>query len=209
MDYLEERNLKCDFICTEDKKNIFLIGDSIREGYCHTVKEELLNVANVFFINDNNRNTQFLITNLKSYSTMFNCPALVDIVHFNCGHWDIAHWDGSEFSLTSINEYIKNLETIIELIKKLFINAKIVFATTTPMNPSGEVGINIRTNNEIDEYNFAAKQVCDKNKILLNDINAYVKNWGAEYYKDYAHYTEQSNILLGKEIAKRLNGFLI
>ena len=208
MAYLEEYNLNSDFVCTKDKKNIFLIGDSIREGYCHIVKESLKDSANIFFVNENCRNTQYVITNLRAYSSKFNTPELVDIVHINCGHWDIAHWNGSKNSLTSIDEYAKNLETIVELIRQLFINAKIIFATTTPMNPSGKMGINIRTTKEIDAYNLVMKTFCQKNGIIINDINEYVKDWGEEYYKDYCHYTESSNLLLGKEIANRLIYYL-
>ena len=46
------------FMCSEDKTNIFLIGDSIRMGYCNYVKEELEGEAEVFFTEDNNKNTQ-------------------------------------------------------------------------------------------------------------------------------------------------------
>lgn len=209
MAYLEESNYNSDFVCTKDKHNVFLIGDSIREGYCCVVKEELADIANVFYINDNNRNTQYLITNLKAYSTKFQNPELVDLIHFNCGHWDIAHWNGAKFSLTSIEEYARNLEIIISMIKNLFPHAIIVFATTTHMNPNGEMGLNVRTNKEIAAYNFVAKQVCDKKGVLLNDLNEYVESWGSNCYKDYCHYTDSSNKMLGKEIANRLRCLLI
>ena len=59
MPYLEENVLVNDFVCSESKKNIFLIGDSIRQGYCKVVAEELLDIAKVFYIEDNCRNTQY------------------------------------------------------------------------------------------------------------------------------------------------------
>ena len=41
MAYVENCNANAQFQCSETQKNVFLIGDSIRQGYCATVKEEL------------------------------------------------------------------------------------------------------------------------------------------------------------------------
>lgn len=204
MAYLEERKLSSEFHCTSKKKNIFLIGDSIREGYCSVLKQELADFANLFYMDENNRNTQYVITNLNGYAGKFTNPELVDIVCFNCGHWDIAHWNGAKHSLTSKKEYAKNIEILISSFKKLFINAEVVFSTTTPMNPNGEKGINIRTTEEIAKYNRIAKRVCRKNNVKIIDINSFVLDWGSEYYKDYCHYTEHANLLLGKKIANEI-----
>ena len=134
------------FICSNTKKNIFLIGDSIREGYCALTREALSDLAEVFYVNDNCRNTQYVITNLNNWANLFSDPDRVDLVQFNCGHWDVAHWRGGAFSLTSEDEYARNLQIIIDMLSEVFPNAIIVFATTTTMNPSGEVGLNTRTN---------------------------------------------------------------
>ena len=82
------------FICSNTKKNIFLIGDSIREGYCALTREALSDLAEVFYVNDNCRNTQYVITNLNNWANLFSDPDRVDLVQFNCGHWDVAHWRG-------------------------------------------------------------------------------------------------------------------
>ena len=208
MAYLEESNSLADFICTKDKHNVFLIGDSIREGYCDGVKKELADIANVFYINENNRNTQYVISRLKKYSTKFQNPELVDLVHFNCGHWDVAHWNGVELSLTSIDEYARNIEIIITMLKNLFPHAAIMFATTTPMNPNGIIGLNVRTNEEITMYNSVAERVCKKKGVLLNDLYEYAENWSTDFFEDYCHFTESSNRILGKEIADRLRKVL-
>ena len=73
------------FVCSDDKPNIFLIGDSIRRGYCETVKNRLADEANVFYVNDNNRSTQYVIFNIKYWADMFDDCEKVDVVHFNCG----------------------------------------------------------------------------------------------------------------------------
>ena len=37
MGYIEDGKSKKQFICSDAKKNVFLIGDSIRQGYCASV----------------------------------------------------------------------------------------------------------------------------------------------------------------------------
>ncbi|MBQ3817103.1 MAG: hypothetical protein II802_02380 [Clostridia bacterium] len=48
MNYIENGNVNAKFKCSTQKPNIFLIGDSIRLGYCETVKKELSSDAEVF-----------------------------------------------------------------------------------------------------------------------------------------------------------------
>ena len=208
MAFTENGNAVTQFVCSREKANVFLIGDSIRQGYCATVKEKLSNKAKVFYISDNCRNTQYLITNLNTWSNMFDNPELVNIVQFNCGHWDIAHWSDSELSLTSEAEYSKNIKIIIKLIKKLFVNAKIVFATTTTMNPNGSIGINPRTNSEIITYNRIAKTVADEYGVIINDLYSLTEKWGSESYTDFCHFTGEAFKKLGDAVALNLQNFL-
>ena len=139
---------------------------------------------------------------------MFSDPSCVDLVRFNFGHWDIAHWRGGEFSLTSESEYARNLQIIIDMIAKAFSRAKIVFATTTTMNPSGKLGVNPRTNEEISRYNEIAKAVASKNNIPVNDLFAITKDWESSCYRDYCHFTEQANTVLGQIVATTLKSYL-
>lgn len=194
------------FFCSEYKKNIFLIGDSIRRGYCATVKENLADIAQVFYVDENCRSTQFVIFSLKKWAEMFDRPELVDIVHFNCGHWDVAHWNGYSLSLTSEDEYAKNIQMIITLLRHFFPNAQLVFATTTPMNPDGGSigGINPRSNESIEKYNKIASRIAMENGVEINDLNKYMKNWESKHYIDTCHLTPDSFAVLGKEVARVL-----
>ena len=196
------------FVCSDTKKNVFLIGDSIRLGYCNTTREALADIAEVFYVSDNCRNTQYVITNLHAWSNMFNDRTLVDVVQFNCGHWDVAYWYGGKLPLTSEEEYGRNLQIIIDLIAELFPNAKVVFATTTTMNPNGKMGINYRTNDDIARYNDIAKSIAIKNNIEINDLFAITKKWDSLHYSDYCHFTTEANMILGKSVAKALELYL-
>lgn len=201
MAHIEDGNANAVFMCSKEKKNIFLIGDSIRLGYCAEVKKELSDIAEVFYLEDNCRNTQYVIPSLEFWKNMISHPERIDVIHFNCGHWDVAHCHGSEFSLTSPEEYAQNIKVIIWLLKKLFVNAKIIFATTTPMNPNGIMGLNPRSNEEIDNYNRLAVEVCKENGVEVNDLNSFARSWGSEYFADYCHFTPETNKLLGKKVA--------
>ena len=210
MQWIENGEAEVSFICSDEKKNVFLIGDSIRRGYCLTVKRELNDIAEVYYPMDNCRNTQHVITRLKKWSNMIDDLSKIHLVQFNCGQWDAAHWNEYELSLTSESEYERNIKMIIDLLKKFFPNAKIVFATTTPINPVlGSIGaVNPRSNEEVDKYNKLAISVCKKEGVTVIDYNAYMKDWGGECYKDICHLTPEAFIELGKEVAKNLRKFL-
>lgn len=198
------------FVCSDDKPNIFLIGDSLRRGYCATVKECLENEANVFYVNDNSRSTQYVIFNIKYWADMFDDCEKVDVVHFNCGQWDAAHWSRHELSLTSESEYAKNIKMIIDLLRGFFPNAKIVFATTTPMNPENESmsSINPRSNDEINTYNRIAVRVAEEEGVAINDLHSFMEDWGSECFIDTCHLTPEAFKSLGEEVARWLSEFV-
>ena len=202
--YAEDGAAGAEFVCSNSLPNIFLIGDSIRKGYCKTVKKELEGKAEVFFVDDNCRSTQYVIFMFRKWVQMFDKPERVDVVHFNCGHWDMAHFSGTSESLTSAEEYGRNIGKIIFLIRRYFPNAKIIFATTTPMNPNGKVGINPRTNAEVERYNEIATAVCRAEGIEINDIHAYTRDWGEEYFQDYCHLTKEAFADLGRKVANKI-----
>lgn len=193
------------YVCTTDKKNIFLIGDSIRAGYCIGVQEKMAEQANVFYVLENCRNTQYVIIQLQAWLLRFEKPEMVDAVHFNCGHWDAAHWEGAPEPLTSLEEYRKNLKIIIWLLRKNFVNAKLFFATTTPMNPNGMAGGNPRTTEQIQQYNRVAEEVCAEAEIPVNDLFAFTKDWRSASFKDYCHFTEEANDILSTRVADWLS----
>ncbi|MBQ9112790.1 MAG: SGNH/GDSL hydrolase family protein [Clostridia bacterium] len=207
--WIENGDSKIVFRCSDSKRNIFLIGDSIRQGYCATVAEELADIAEVFYPKSNCESTQNVITSMRTWANTFDRPDRVDIVQFNCGHWDVAHWNGYELALTSENEYAKNIKMIIYLLRQYFCNAEIVFATTTPMNPNGVVGVNPRYNAEIDKYNEIAVNVAKNENIIVSDLNATVREFGSECYSDYCHLTKQAFEYLGKDVAIKLKQILL
>lgn len=185
------------------KKNVLLIGDSIRMGYCKTVKTLLADAANVFYPEENCRSTQYTIMSLLTWSSLCDREA-VDLVHFNCGHWDAAHWNGEPVSLTPAAVYAENIRRIVWQLRKLFPNARIAFATTTPMNPNGQVGVNPRSTEEIRAYNEAALEVLRGLDVEVDDLFAAAEGWDETWYADYCHPKAEGFAELGVVVA----GFL-
>ncbi|MBR3836609.1 MAG: hypothetical protein IKJ74_00545 [Clostridia bacterium] len=208
MIWVEDGASEVRFQCSETKPNIFLIGDSIRKGYCQTTKDDLADVAETFFFTQNCRCTQYVIINMKRWAGFFDKPELVNVVHFNCGHWDAAHWNGHPFALTTPNEYRKNLQIIVDLLHLFFPNAKLVFATTSPMNPNGSQGNNPRTTETIKEYNAIAKEVMEENQVPVHDICDFMKDWDSDQYTDSCHLTHEAFAALGHKVADELKNYI-
>ena len=102
-------------------KKVFLIGDSIREGYCPTTRELLREEAEVFYPNENCRFTQYTYVCLPNWAKLAGQPEEVDLVYWNNGHWDCAHWMKEEDdSLNSPQDYARMLERVYKRIRKCF-----------------------------------------------------------------------------------------
>jgi len=181
-------------------KKVVLLGDSIRLGYCNYSKQYLADTAEVFFPAENCCSTQFMIWKAKGWSQL--CPAEeVAAVQFNAGQWDTAHWLYDEEPITSIGEYVKNLGILIRTYRKLYPNAKLIFATTTPMNPANPETENPRTTEQIAEYNAAAVKLMNENGIAVNDLFAIADEWDGTKFIDYCHLTPDGYDILGKATA--------
>lgn len=187
--------------CASSLPEILLIGDSIRLGYCGTVAEALRGKAEVKWPSENCQSSQNILISLVRWRGLVASPK---VVHFNCGHWDAAHWDGDAEPLTSIEEYARNVRKIIRRIRRYWPEAKIVFATTTPMNPNGSMGRNVRTTESIKRYNAAAVAVALEEGVAVNDLFAMTEKWPSSDYADYCHFSKEAAKRLGCLVADRL-----
>jgi len=183
-------------------KQVFLIGDSIRLGYCETVKKELADCAEVIFPAGNCRSTHFVIESLAGWLPLCRRED-VAVVHFNCGHWDAAHFDGDETALTAVETYGNNIRKIIRRLKRYFPDAELIFATTTPMNPDPVTPDN-RTTEEIRAYNREGIRAAEECGASINDLFALAEDWDSGYYADACHFTEEGYRILGETVAAEI-----
>lgn len=191
-------------------KNILLLGDSIRQNYQEYVRNELQDVANVYYPNDNGRFCYFTLRYLHEWIRALskNGEIEFDIIHFNCGLWDILRLSNEDRTFTSEEEYEELLVRIVNRIRFLCPNAKIIFALSTEIiEPGFEQGtiIGERRNEDIRKYNEIAKKVCEQIDVKVNDLWSISKELPQEAHSDMVHYETDMGIkALGTQVVKYL-----
>ena len=198
-------------------KKIYLIGDSIREGYDQFVQEELAGKALVYWSADNARYVWYTLRALWDWtqpawdSMWTSCgfdPKEIDIVHWNNGLWDALHMLGDE-TQTSYEEYRHGLERIIRRLKVIFPNAQITFALSTSVIESRMSEIFYRRNAEIEQYNEIARQVMARENIPIDDLYAVATQMSDDWHAaDGTHYTKEGFQALGHAVAQFLESLL-
>lgn len=186
-------------------KQVLLLGDSIRLGYCGYVKELLSDKAEVIYPKENCLSSQYIIMNV-TWGTLCD-KERVSAVHFNCGHWDMAHFENDPEPLTSLAEYRKNLGVIVRCLRAKFPNAKLIFATTTPMNPDYTGKLN-RTTEDIMRYNAEAKRVMEEMGVEVNDLFELAKAWDKDNFVDECHMNPQSYEILASRVSERIAKYI-
>ena len=174
-------------------KNILLLGDSIRQNYQEYVKECLQGMADVYYPNDNGRFCQYTLRYLHEWIGALSRHGEItfDVVHFNCGLWDILRLSNEQKPFTDEILYEELLRRIIDRIKYLCPKAHLIFALTTKViEPGFEPGIMVgeRRNADIQRYNKIAKCVCANMKIAVNDLWSVSDCISEKAHSDMVHF---------------------
>ena len=182
-------------------KKILLIGDSIRCGYDTYTQMAFENSAEVYFPKDNCRFTGYILRHLYDWKIELELDSDVDLVHWNAGLWDdLVMLDGKNH--TSLAVYKENVDRICNIIKILFPNAKMIFATSTPVQEE-LFTVCKRYNKDTEAYNTAASEIVKKHGGEINDLYALMKNAPVEYHSDLTHYyTKEGTKLITNQVVK-------
>jgi lysophospholipase L1-like esterase len=142
-------------------KKIILLGDSIRlMGYGARTAELLGPDYTVWQPEDNCRFAAYTLRMLFDYKAQLEGA---DIIHFNCGLWDVCDLFG-DGAFTPLEDYIRLLARIAAVLKTYA--PTVIFATTT--TPSPEMwGHDI---NRLKIYNAAAVATLEPMGVLINDL---------------------------------------
>ena len=167
-------------------KNVLLVGDSIRIGYDKSVKKTLQDKANVYFPEENCRFASYVLRYIHEYRDLLG-NRTVDVLHWNAGLWDCLRLFGEE-PHTPVEVYAYYIERICIRIKKLFPNAKVIFATSTSVQSELMASDFKRYNEEIEEYNKAAVDAVSKYGFEVNDLYAVSIKLPEEAHSDPVHY---------------------
>ena len=193
---------------------VFIYGDSISIGYTEYVRASLKDKACVYRLHQNGDSSNEFIPNMEILQkTMFQ-PYLKggwnfkwDLIHFNVGLHDLKYLANNKLNketgvqVSSLKQYEDNLHKIIKYLQTNFPEAKLIFATTTPV-PEGEPG---RFKGDAVRYNEVALKVL-KNypNIIVNDLYKFSIPVWKEYGNGYGnvHYQAEGSRLQGIEVAK-------
>ncbi len=191
-------------------KNILLLGDSIRQNYQEYARNGLQDIANVYYPNDNGRFCYFTLRYLHEWIKALSKGDEIefDIIHFNCGLWDVLRLSNEDRPFTDKEEYEKLLVRIVNRIRDLCPKAQIIFALTTEIiEPGFEPGISVgeRKNEDIRAYNEIAQKVCKQINVDVNDLWSISKKLPQEAHSDMVHYETDIGIkALGDQVVKCL-----
>ena len=168
-------------------KKVLLLGDSIRLGYCRYVKYAFKDVAQIYYPTENCRFTTYVIRNLHEWKKQTECGSDIDLIHWNVGLWDCLRQTDGEV-LISLDEYRRNLERICRMIQSHFPKAKMIFATSTPVQEALYTGEFKRLNRDVEAYNAVAVEVITSFGGEIDDLYTHMTGIPTEYYSDKTHF---------------------
>ena len=190
--------------CNTNKPKILIIGDSISLGYTPYVKRQLSGLYRVYRISENAMHTRKGLENINRWLAEEDWA----LIHFNWGLWDMCYRTtvgSNKYVKDKLNgkqdipveEYKKNLETLVSILKST--KSKLVFVTSTYV-PKDEPGI---FSEDVLRYNEAAKEIMNMHSIPVNDIYSeskeiHQRNGGGS---DNAHFTQKGYKALADLIA--------
>ena len=181
-------------------KKVVLIGDSIRMGYDKYVKDALSGVAEVYYPSENCRFAEYVLRYFHVWKEEGHWPHDVDLVHWNAGLWDVLELFG-DGPMTSISYYSEAIARIDKRIRMLYPNAKVVFATSTPVIEE-KFDVNAkRYNATIKKYNEAAVNALASSDTIINDLYSLADGFPEEYHSDATHFsTDKGRELIGGKV---------
>lgn len=150
-------------------KRIMLLGDSWRFMYQDAVRDSLGENYTVWTPEaENCRFARYTLNSLRMYVTAFPDA---EVMHFNCGMWDIGRINGEDTPFTPLDEYLRDLEKIVLFMQKR--GTKVLFATTGTVKkacsldrfPYASV-----FNEDIKRYNAAATELMNRLGVPVTDI---------------------------------------
>lgn len=194
-------------------KNVLLIGDSIRyghppksPGYGVYVKENLKDIANTYAPDDNCRFALYTLRYLIKWAKEIE-GIKIDMIHWNNGLWEVLRINGDE-PLVPCDIYVYMLKRVYNMLKKLFPDAKIIFALSTAVIEESEDPNFKRYNSDIEEYNKAAKHLMNSLNVEVNDLYELTKDFPKDYHCDYVHFNEEGSKIIADKVTEKIKSVL-
>ena len=175
---------------------VLIIGDSISMGYTPPLAKLLAGKARVIHNKGNAAHTAHGLANLDAWLGDTEWA----VIHFNHGLHDLKHIGDPLKLQIPLAEYEKNMEAIVQRLKKT--NAKLIFATTTPF-PKGVKPKRIPE--DAVRYNDVALAIMKKHGVAVNDLYAFVlPQMETLQRKVNVHFTPAGSKALAEEVEKHI-----
>ena len=173
-------------------KKIILLGDSIRLSYGNRVRELLGEGYTVWQPEDNCRFASYTLRMLFEYKAQLEGA---DIIHFNCGLWDMCDLFG-DGPFTSLEFYVEQMVRIAKILKTYA--PVVIFAATTPPSPK-MWGHDL---NRVRAYNTAAMAALEPLGVLFDDLFTPVaEDIDRMISEDYLHASPYGVEILANRVA--------
>jgi lysophospholipase L1-like esterase len=174
-------------------KKVVLLGDSIRLlGYGQRTAELLGEGYTVWQPTDNCRFASYTLRMLFDYRAQMEG---VDIIHFNCGLWDVCDLFG-DGAFTPLDTYVEQMVRIAGILKTYA--PTVIFATTTP--PDAQM-----PGHDMDRlraYNAAAVAALTPMGVLVNDLFTPVAaDLDGMICEDHIHLSERGIEICAAQVA--------
>ena len=171
---------------------VLLIGDSITGGYGPKVADALKGKASVA-----------RLTTSKSIGdpVLLAEVALVlgqcrfDVVHFNNG---LHGWGYSE------EEYQKHFPELVATIRKHAPQAKLIWATITPIRQAGKLEVIAENTKRVEARNKIAEAIVAKEGIAVDDLYGLVKDHSEYWSQDGVHFNGKGIAAQAEQVSKRI-----
>jgi lysophospholipase L1-like esterase len=171
-----------------DMPRVLLIGDSITRGYYPIVEQLLKGKAYVARITTSKAvGDPALLDELATFLKQ----ARFDAVHFNIG---MHGWAYSE------DEYRRHFPALAAAIRKHAPQAKLVWASTTPIRVDSESGA---SNTRIARRNAIALEFAAAETIPVDDLHALMTPH-ADLHSDNVHFNKEGSTLMAEQVAREL-----
>ena len=182
---------------------VTLIGDSISGGYAPIVADLLRDTAQVNRPQAASGTSGYILAMLEEWCV--KSPA--DVIHLNCGLHDIVRLYGPHKNRIPIVAYRENVRTILDTLVD-FTDAKVIWATTTPVNEEAYLARSglVCKEDDVAAYNQVCVAAASELGVAINDLHAAVMAGGRDSLlrDDGIHYTEAGYRLLGQQVAEAI-----
>jgi isoamyl acetate esterase len=189
-----------------DIPKVLLLGDSIRMSYQPHIARLLDGRAHVVGPSDNCQYSSYTLASLDRWIGELGCP---EIIHWNNGIHDAGHNPARTPVQIPIAMYRANLEIILNRLTVLTSN--VIWATTTPVHPNRPF-LNTEwawRNEEIDQFNEAARELMESRGVRINDLYTVVWDNVAEFLsEDQLHLSEAGQKMCARACADSILTFL-